>query len=74
MINRQQAHLVEINRLFHRLEEPKTQHSVARLHAARRHLQILVRIGNVAFSRRNPMAYHARADHVGDEFVFMPVP
>src|SRR5438876_7834846 len=56
MIDRQQPYLVQINSLFHRLEESEAQHPVARLHAARRHFQVFVRVWNVTLSRRDPMA------------------
>ena len=74
MIDGQQPNLVEIHRFFHRLHEAEAEHAVAGLHAPRSHLQILVRIGNVPFSRRDPVADHARPDHVRDEFVLAAIP
>src|SRR5258707_5683587 len=47
MIDGQQPYLVEIYRLFHRLHEPEANKSIPRFHAARRHLQILVRVWNI---------------------------
>ena len=74
MIDGQQPHLVEIHRLFHRLKEPEAEHSLAWFHALRGNFQVFVGIGNIALSRRDPMAHDTRPDHVGNEFIFMSVP
>ena len=74
MIDRQQSYLIQINCLFHGLEEEKAQHPIARLYASRGHLQVFIRIGNVPLSWRSPMPHHSRPNHVGNKFIFMPIP
>ncbi len=74
MIDGQQPHLIQINRFFHRLHETEAEQPVPGLHAARTHLQVLVRIRNVPFPGRDPVADHAGPDHVRDEFILAAIP
>ncbi len=74
MIDGQQANLIEVNGFFHRLHEAEAEQAIARTHAARVDLQIFVGIGNIAFSRRDPVPDYAGTNHVGDEFVLVTVP
>ena len=74
MIDGHQPHLIEIHGFFHRLHEPETEQAVPSLHAARRHLQVLIGIGNVPLPGRDPVADHAWTDHVRNEFILAPIP
>src|SRR5882762_2930037 len=74
MIDGQQPNLIEVHGFFHRLHESEAEQAVARADAVRIDLQIFVGIGNVAFAGRDPVANYAWTDHVGDEFVLVPVP
>src|ERR1700740_99951 len=74
VIDGQQANLIEVDRLFHRLHEAEAEQAIARAHAAGVDLQIFVWIGNVAFTGRDPVADDARPNHVGNEFILMTVP
>ncbi len=74
MIDRQKTNLIEIDGFFHRLHEAETEETIARADTARIDLQIFVRIGNIAFTRCDPMADNARTNHVRDEFKFAAVP
>src|SRR5260370_612212 len=74
MIDSQQHHLVEIHRFFHRLHETETEQAISGFRAARRYLEIFIRVGNIPFPGRDPVANHAGPDHVRDEFILVAIP
>src|SRR5260370_40728160 len=74
VIDGQQADLIEVDRLFHRLHETEAEQAIASAHAARVDLQIFVWIGNVAFTGRDPVADDTWTNHVGDDFILTTVP
>src|SRR6266852_5131412 len=74
MIDGQQPNLIEVDGLFHRLHETEAEQAVAWANGARVNLQIFFGIRNVAFAGGYPVADYSGANHVGDEFVLVPVP
>src|SRR5713226_2105474 len=74
MIDGQEAHLIEIDGLLHRLHEAETQEATAGADAAAGDLQIFVGVSDVALAGADPVAHDTGADHVSDEFVLATVP
>src|SRR5262249_20113099 len=74
MIDRQQAHFVEIDDFFHGLKQTETQAALAQPHSSAVHFQILRRVGNVALARGHPMADNTGTDGVRDELIAAAIP
>ena len=74
MVHRQQPNLIEIDQLLHRFKQTEAQPALARLHTRALHLDVLVRVGNVAFAGSHPMAHHRRSDDVAHQLVAASIP
>ncbi len=74
MIDRDQAQLVDIVDLLHRLAEAQAEETVACLELRTFHLDPLIGIGLVGRDRRYPMTDNTGSDHVRDELILTSVP
>ena len=74
MVDGNQAYLVDVVDLFHRLTEAQAEIPSARAELRTVHLDPFIRIGVVFCRGRNPVANDRSANHVGDEFVLRSVP
>src|SRR6266436_2023978 len=74
MIDRQQLHLVEINRLFERLHKPEAELAISLADRVAIELNVFRWTSDVPFIRPDPVSDNARAQHVADELIVLAVP
>ena len=74
MIDRQQFYLIEINSFFQRLHEAEAELAVFLANRVAMNFDVFRRPRNVALVRPNPVADHARAQHVADQLVVRAIP
>src|SRR5580704_9081411 len=67
MVHRQQFHLIEIDSFFQRLHETETELAFFFSNRVARDLDVFRRPRNVALVGSNPVADHARAQHISNE-------
>ena len=69
MVHGQQAHLIEVDHLLHRLHELEAETAAPRARRKAFDLHVFRGVGDVAGPRGNPVPEHASAQHVGDEAI-----
>ncbi len=74
MVDRSQAHLIEIDQFLHHFGKPEADTAVARLHLTAFDTQVLRGIGGIRLARPNPMADDAGPDHIRDELIAFAIP
>ena len=74
MVNGQQPYLIQVDYLFQRFHQTKTQKTVPWLQVFAIYLDVFSRVRNVALAWTDPMAYDAGAQHISDETVARAVP
>ena len=74
MIDRQQTYAVQIDNFFHRLHQAEAELAIFLFYGVAIDFDVLGRPGNVALARPDPVADHARAEHVRDQLVMTAVP
>src|ERR1700728_2301008 len=74
MIDREHARLIEINRSLQRLREAEAELAVFLANRVAINLDVLDRPRNIALAGPYPVSNHARAQHVGHQFVTLAIP
>ena len=74
MIDRHHAHLIEVNGFLQRLHEAEAEVAVFFANGVAIDLDVFDRPRDVALPRPNPVSDHARAQHVGNQFVALAIP
>ncbi len=74
MIDRHQAHLIEVYGFFERLHEAEAEPAVFFADGVALDLDEFDRPGNIALSGADPVSHNACAEHVCDKFVTLAVP
>ena len=74
MIDGQQLHAIEIDRFFQGFHEAEAQLAILLAKKFAVHLDVFLRTGNIALTRRNPVSDYACAEHVADQLIVRAVP